>query len=744
MPILTPDLLQAPDAERAVLARWQEVRARNLLLGMRRRWRLVAMMFLLALVGASVALLFVTPLYTASVVVQVDPHDTKYINFNNVTGQGGSLTDAPGVAIVMRTESDLFKAAAGDAVTALDLTHDSEFNKPLLAERVGWALDSARDAIASISDYLTVALPQAHTVDKEQAEPTIVVKRVLRNLDIEADGRSKLFTASFSASTPEKAMRIINEFARKYLERQMTAKVDITARATDWVREQLAEAQQRLGRAEAAVENFRKQNLVTEVSPNSESIVGRQLSEANLQLAAAAAALGLAEARYGGAKAQVAAGQTDSIPEVLSSPVIQKLREEQSRVAGTREELASQYGENHPITIRATWHLREIQARIRDEVARVVAGLANAVEVSRADESQLKQRVQVLRATVSASDTTSFQLRALEREAESNRDFVKTMALRYEELNALQNGQAADARIMSAATLPAWPSSPNIPVVLTTTSVLALLLATAVVMWLEHLDKGFRLVGEVEAATDSPCLGILPDFSRLAVGRTGQNSPIFAEAVRTVRTAIDSFSLEKPHVLLVTSSVPEEGKSVFAHAIARALASSGRRTLLIDGDLRCPTIWRLLECPGRDFHAVVNLQEMAVPSIVPNLDVIAPARGTAGAQELLGSRAMDQFIETMRKMYDAIVIDSPPVLLVADACVMARFADSVLYAVRWGKTNRHTVALGVKRLRDMSRTKLATVLTRVDFVRQSRYSPSGEAYLTLAHGARYYGDRSGA
>lgn len=141
MSVLTPDLLEAPDTQRAFLARWQEVRTRSLIIGLRRRWRLVAAILLLALGGASVALLLATPLYTASTIIQVDEHDTKYISFNNVTGQGGNFMDAPGVAIVMRTESDLFKASAGDVVTALGLTRDPEFNRPVLAERLGWWLD---------------------------------------------------------------------------------------------------------------------------------------------------------------------------------------------------------------------------------------------------------------------------------------------------------------------------------------------------------------------------------------------------------------------------------------------------------------------------------------------------------------------------------------------------------------------------------------------------------------------------
>jgi capsular exopolysaccharide synthesis family protein len=291
--------------------------------------------------------------------------------------------------------------------------------------------------------------------------------------------------------------------------------------------------------------------------------------------------------------------------------------------------------------------------------------------------------------------------------------------------------------VIAAAAPPAVRSGPSYVLIFIAALGLSGGITVALVLLLERLDNGFRTGRQVEEALGVACLGMIPEF---ATARRGAVSRVaFAEAVRTVRAAVrlrDGAS--PPKAILVTSSLPREGKSVFALALARALAVAGQRTLLIDADMRRPSLARTLVLDDGPTLGDVLRGDVATwaaprPSGDPGLDVI-PAARAPDPQELLGSPAMKTLMVEMTGRYDALVIDAPPALLVADALVLSPLADAIIFAARWAETPRDTVAQGLEALRSATGKVVGIVLSRVDLKRHARYPYHDEGYYRAVYG----------
>jgi capsular exopolysaccharide synthesis family protein len=329
------------------------------------------------------------------------------------------------------------------------------------------------------------------------------------------------------------------------------------------------------------------------------------------------------------------------------------------------------------------------------------------------------------------------QLQDLERQANARRAFFTTMEQRYMQTTALLNGQYADARIVAAASLPIVPSSPNVPVDFAGGLIAALGVSVLLIAGIEYRDKGCRTPKELEAASGLVCFGILPELDRTDraacsgdwLSATG--APAFREAARTIGTAVRLAvpTAPKGRVILVASSLPQEGKTMSAVAIARALASSGLKTLLIDADLRRPSVARYLgERSGSDLLSLLQAgaDPRTTPELAANLHVISPRGPAENAQALLMSAQMESLIERAKTAFDAIVCDSPPVMVVADAAILATLCDLVIFVVRWGRTPVGTILSGVEQLSRMRRdATYATILGRVDLAGYRRYGDDG-------------------
>jgi capsular exopolysaccharide synthesis family protein len=361
-----------------------------------------------------------------------------------------------------------------------------------------------------------------------------------------------------------------------------------------------------------------------------------------------------------------------------------------------------------------------------------VSNLESNVRDARAREEELASKVESLRREVGDASQLQLQLPILERRAEGRRTFYAAIEKRYAETSALLHGVYPNARVVSRATPQPFPSWPNIPIFLTAGLVLGAAIGAAVAALIGFADRSFRTPGQLEETTGLACLGILPQLPR-GFYRAG-STRMFRESVRSVHVALEAaigVNNEKgSRVILVTSALPQEGKTVSSVALATALAASGSKTLLIDADLRRPKTDVFVTDASRPLGlASILIDDEGSPvatKIGKDLYVIRGGGADESAQRVFLSARFGTFLEAAKAQFDSIVIDSPPAVVFADAAILARFADVILHVVRWGRTKRSVVLDAVDRLRRANgKAVSATVFNRVTPAKYYKYNRDG-------------------
>jgi capsular exopolysaccharide synthesis family protein len=588
------------------------------------------------------------------------------------------------------------------------------------------------------------AAPQAsHLRDNEQMAATI--EQVRNRLVAQDIRRSYIISIGFTASTAEKAARLANAVAEQYLAAQIDAKMALTSSANEWAKTQLDTAGAELRRAEAAIEQFRAQHnaIIEAASGNSVAVsqqFGRLLNDLNGQLATATQARIAAETRVAAAEELIKRHRIYAIPDVLSSPLIQQLRAEEARTSARLANSASIVGPKHPAWKGLDSELSRLRQSIDSNVNQIVSNLEAKARDARAREEELASKVEALRKDVADASQQQLQLSILERRAEGRRTFYAALEKRHSETSALMHGVYPDARIVSRATPQPLASWPNIPIVLVSGLLLGAAIGAAIVALLELADKSFRTPVQLEEASGLACLGILPELKRgLHRASSGtlfnRSTHMFRESVRTIQVGLDAATGDNTNqnrgrVVLVTSALPQEGKTVSSVALATALAASGSRTLLIDADLRKPTLGAHVAGLSRSqtLESILDDGEgyPVAAEIDKNLYAISGCGVDEDAQRVFLTTRFSAFLEAARAEFDSIVIDSPPAMVVADAAILARFADVVLHVVRWGRTRRSAVIDSVDRMRRAnSRAVGVTMLNRANPAQFFKYNRDG-------------------
>ena len=687
---------------------------------LRRRMKLVAQMAGFGLAFGLTLALMMTPKYRAETILVLDRRQTHVVETNSV------VSALPTDNSSLRSEIDIMssRAVLNRVVKRLHLIDDPEFSHRLTWLR--WANPSNWLGGSKVTDE-----------EKENRAVAETAHELSRRLNVQNDGRSMSIHIAFESKDPEKAAQIANSVADEYLVDQLEAKYDATARANKWLNERLSVLRQQVEATEHVVSDFREKTKLIEV--NGSTVAARQLDEINSQLTAARGQTSQAEARLRSAQSMVRSrGGFEAAADVLASPLIQKLREQEADLRRAEADMATRYGERHPRMIKAHAEIRDLQNKIAEEVQKIIQALANEVEVARAKETQLHSDLRSLEGKAGTEMKDSIQLRQLQREADANRLLYESFLNRFKQTSEQQDLQMADSRIIARADPPLSPTFPSKVLFMIGGGILGLILGIIAAYLVEYFDRGFRSGPQAEEVTGLPTIGLIPSLKGVTE-KTPEEYVIekpmssYSEALRTVRTAIHFSDVDHPpKSVMVTSATPSEGKTTFCISLARALAKSGNKILLVDADLRRPRIAHVLglsnKRPGlTDLLAgTKSLAEVIEHDrVVPALDII-PARGkTPNAQDLLGSQRMQDFIRDVREKYDLVIVDTPPILAVADSAVVAKTVDTVLFIVRWAQTPRDTVVQALKQLNNFNCKVAGIVLSQVNIPELATY---GEGY----------------
>ena len=732
-------------------------------------WRRRYSLLLLGTAIAGLALAGVTLLpvsFTATAAVMIEVRKPSLSDLPTTTGT--VATDA----VAVRTQVDILRSAdlARRVVRQLHLTdlpsfapHPGRLARLAAAVR-GWVGMSAPTGPLSLSEREELAAAILRGI-------TTVVNDG-RSYVIDLDVRLAAPHGAEPAPTRALAARIANAVADEYVQFTRQMKAENLRQANAFFDERMATLADKLRTAQHAVQAYRAANgLIEDRAASGEgrpvTVAAQQLAQLNISLIAATADRAQREASL----EQIAAalggrGDLASVPEVIGSPLVQHLRAQQAELGAHEANLAVSSGSANPELRAIRASQADVAAKIAAETAKIAGSLRSAVEAARGRESALRAQLALLQSQVAMQGQTEVRLNELKDEADTARVIYASYLKRAEETANEIDMQSPDAMVVSVAAIPLAPSPPTHRQMAAACLVLGFLAAAFVTLLRERLTAGLRTAEQLEAALGIGLLGLLPTQRHAAeeLRLTDRQSVLF-EAVASVRAVIRLNTRELPaQVIMVTSALPDEGKTFFATALARQAARADERVLLLDCDLRRPKIFvtagvapagdgrrgavrgvrRRTAAVGRRAHPpAVRNGTPPVLTITPDplspLHLAAAPRGRhASPQDLFASAGLAALLAELRQRYDLIVLDTPPVLAVSDARVLAQAADATVMVVRWGKTPPALVSAALATLRAGGARFAGAVLTRVN---PRKLAASDSAYTYVSR--RYAGYPSG-
>lgn len=688
----------------------------------RRQWPVIAGVTLVTMLLGLGYVLTAQPRFTASALVMIDTRKNQLLSSQQVVGD--QVLDASGVESqveILKSES-----VALSVIRDLKLVDDPEFNSGggLIQAILGRFL---RDD-SSVSDF-----------EKER----MAVSRFMRGLLVKRVGVTYVIQVDFTSPSATKSAQIVNAISDAFMVNELESRYQATKRASRWLQDRIKELREQASEAEREVQRFRAANNIVDTGRG--LLSEQQLGDVNSQLVTARAATAEAKARL---DRIIEVGSSDvpnaTVADALKNEVITRLRAQYLDIAAREADWSVRYGVNHSAAVNLRNQMREISRSILDEVRRIAETYKSEYEIARAREQSLQQSLATLVDSAGTSGQAQVKLRDLESSAQSYRNLYDNFLQRFMEATQQQTFPTTDARLITAATAPLTKSAPKGTLILGGATMLGLMMGVAAALARERLDNVFRTTRQLEAETGKECLGILPRIPVASSGTPAQaaaagaegglvtrpppiarhvlNAPFsrFAETIRGIKVAADLNGLtRRTRVIGMVSAVPNEGKTTISSNLAELMAQTGNKVLLIDGDLRNPSLTKTLAPDARIGLVEVlsgqrSLAEVMHTDPETGLKMIpAVLNGRIWhTAEMLSSNAMASLLDAARAEYDYIVIDLPPVVPVVDVRAVAHLIDGFVMVVEWGVTSRDVVKEAIATVEPLSDRMIGIVLNK--------------------------------
>ena len=705
----------------------------------RRKWSILSLVLAVMMVAA-LAVLVVTPIYRAAATLLIEQKAAKVVSIEQVYGLDGMGNE------YLQTQFELLKsrALAERVVRQLNLTTHPEFDprqqpEPLID--LSWL----RSAL-NFHKVVPVTLPGDLEDEEVLSEAEIfdeVVKQFMEVTSVSQQGKSQLVTISVEMADPRTAALAANALANGFIESQLEATMEMSATATNWMNSRLGELRARLKEAEDRLQSFREAENLVDIDGVS-TIVAGELSLTADRMIDARRQRAEAESQYRQVQAMRSGGweRLATIPAVLGHPLIQQFKADEAKAKAKVEELSRRYGARHPAMEGARSELNAASASLRGQVEQIVAGIERNYQLAVANENSLRSSFNANKAQIQQISAKEFRLRELQREVEANRALYDTFMTRLKETSATADLDTANARIVDPAVVPSEPVKPKKTLIVLIAGLLALFAGVGLTLLLDALNNTFKSTEEIEGKLNIPVLGILPLLKKkehseiLHMFQDGKNKP-FCEAIRTIRTGVVLSAMDKEHkVIVITSSIPGEGKSTVSANLAFALGQV-EKVLLIDADLRRPTLAKNFDFPVGTpglANLIANTAKLEdCLREVNGISMLCAGTVPPNPLELLSSQRFAKAIEYLKSKYDRIIIDSPPTQAVSDAMVLSTFANALIYVIKSDSTAIPLVEKGIGQLLQNNAPVTGIVLNQVDVKKAQKYGYSYGGYYD------YYG-----
>jgi succinoglycan biosynthesis transport protein ExoP len=656
--------------------------------------------------------------YVATADIVIEPRREQALDLRQ------SPPTAPADSAAIDTEVELLKsrALAEQVVSRLDLDRDPEFDPAL------------RPTLLRIMAGVQGAKTRAEAV----------VDRVERQLKVARVGFTYVIAVSFASRSPNKAATVANAFVALYRQQQLDAKSEASRRAADLLNSRLGGLRAQVDAAEHAVERYKAAHgLMTLPDSQGATSTEQEISNLDGQLATAKGERAETEARLSAALAQTAEGRPgDDIGEVLGSPVVQELRKQRDELAKQIAEMQGRYGPRHPDLLKAQRQQTELDAEIVQEIARVISNLRAQVEVARSRSSAIASAVAAAKGEQAQIDNASVELLGLQQNLDAVRTLYQAFLDRSKQTLAQDGMAEADARLVAPAKAPPSPAFPD-RLMLIGVGLAASLFGGLLSLWIaEGREDGLYAPEDVENRLGLSCLAVIPSMndasSDTAAGPMSlvldEPFSAFAETFRALKTGLTLTGAGGARILAVVSALPEEGKTTTCMCLGRIVARGGSPSVVVDCDLRRRAISRLLAAPPKAglldvLSGKAALEDALVQDDASQLWLLPIGDEDGGEDDIFQSAAMSELLDALKRRFRVVILDTAPVLLVAETTALASKADAVLFLARWGKTPAEAAASVVKRLERAGAYLAGAALTQADLRHlASRTYPSALDY----------------
>jgi len=657
-------------------------------------------------VGILYTYVIATPTYRSTAVVMLNNREEQVVDVGSVLGGLGSDTEVVNTEVeILRSRSLLAKV-----VDDLELISDPEFNKSLVPPSNFSKLKS------KVRTLLSPTFEPSRSNEMRQMQSTI--DALLASLTIRNIPQSLVFEVTVETTSPEKSARIADALVDLYILNQLEVKFEATEQATTWLTERVTDLQVELENAEEKVKDFRAsttlvsqeqlEGLEVQVKDIRERIDDTQADQENLQT------------------------QLESIRAATDPREVVEITRD-SQLQGFLPRI-----EDPSVAEKFQTRLSEIETRLQLNIDRDSAQLSSLRSSLRSLEKQIERQSEDL-----------IELQQLTREAEASRLLYEYFLTRLKETSAQQGVQQADSRMISPAVIPPEPASPRKRFILVSSITLGFILGVGLVLLLESRNRSFRTATQLEEVTGYSTIGQLPLIParrrKDAISYLKEKpSSAAAEAIRNLRTSVMLSNIDNPPKVIMTSSaVSGEGKTTVALSLALNFSSMGKKVLLVEGEIRRRVFGQYLNADRSEGIVKVldgsrTFDEVVVNSELLGVDVLLGDEGKSNAADIFSSERFSSLIAELRDRYDIIIIDTPPVLIVPDARVIAQQVDTTVFVVKWDGTEQEQVIAALREFESVSRPVSGLVLNQISPRGMKRYGYGNSYGPYSAYGSKYY------
>lgn len=695
----------------------------------RRKWLLAAVVFTVV-VAAFLQVFTTTPLYVATVTLQIDPEESKVLPYEEFTESSSSFSARD--YIWTQAEKLKTRSLASRVVERLRLAEEPGFTEPV---RRGFLFDLFGTVTGALRGLFAGG---DATSGAEDRSPEPYVSRLLGSLQVLPLRNTRLINVSVQSPDPELSARICNTLAEEYIDQHLEGKFEAATRATEFLQKQLTDLKIKVEESEENLLAYAQARNIVNLNER-EPVNRKKLADLSDELTRAESELVTYTARYEAARN----ADPDALPELLENATIREL---ETRLAGLERDLAvatGRYGAEWPAVKELRLEIRQVSRQLAAEKQRAIGAATSEYRLAQARRNKLSALVAEQRKTVERLDQDSIQYKILQREVDSNQELYDGLLQRLKEAGVAAGLKSSNVRVADEAVVPRQVASPRKSRTLMMALVLGLFLGVGAVFLVETVDSTLKTTEDVTGLLGLPALGAIPSLAGKGNGKLGGLKSSFArpadprpmlvfrgaeamrgrcwEAYRSLRTSLLlSHSDKPPQVILVTSALPGEGKTTTAANMAVAMAQTGARTVIVDLDLRRPAMAETFGfSPDQGMSTFLSGNSDLASQIretgLPNLYLVAAGPPAPNPPELLGSRRMTHALKLLREYFAYVVIDSPPALEISDAVVLAAGdVDGVILVARGGKTPRQALRKSSEHLRRVRAHILGVLLNEVD------------------------------